>query len=109
MQSFADHIAEFWPTIRRAWDEHRDKHPVLECDVAGRTVAAFPAQQYMDTLSERTRDATRRQFARVERAGGTIIFVRDGRSQILQSRVFTARQMETPAMPNDTSDGIDEP
>jgi hypothetical protein len=109
MQGFADHIAESWPTIRRAWDDHRDKHPILECDVAGRTVAAFPARQYMDTLSERTRDATRRQFARVERTGGTIIFVRDRSSQVLQSRVFTAREMETPAMPNDASDGIVEP
>ena len=94
MQDFADHIAEFWPAIRRAWDEHRDKHPILECDVAGRTVAAFPARQYIDSLSERTRDATRRQFARVERAGGTIIFVRDCRNQVLQSGVFTAREME---------------
>jgi len=29
MQSFADHIAEFWPAIRRAWDEHHDKNPIL--------------------------------------------------------------------------------
>ena len=106
MQGFADHIAEFWPAIRQAWDEHRDKHPILECDVAGRTVAAFPAKQYMDTLSERTRDATHRQFARVERAGGTIIFVRDGRNQVLQSGVFTAREMEASIMPSNTSDRI---
>ena len=106
MPSFADHIAESWPAIRRAWDEHRDKHPVFECDVVGRTVAAFPAKQYMDTLSERTRDATRRQFARVERAGGTLIFVRDSRSQVLQSGVFTAQEMEASIMPSNASDRI---
>ena len=77
--------------------------------MAGRTVAAFPAQQYMDTLSNRTRNTTRRQFARVERAGGTLIFVRDSRSQVLQSRVFTAQEMEAPAMPSNTSEYSVEP
>lgn len=109
MQSFADHIAEFWPAIRRAWDEHHDKNPILECDVGRRTVAAFPARQYLDTLSERTRDATRRQFARIEHAGGTLIFVRDNRTQVVQSRVFTAREMEAPAMPSNTSEYSVEP
>ena len=94
MHSFADYIAEFWPAIRRAWDDHRDKHPIIECDVVSRTVAAFPAQQYLDALSERTRATARRQFSRVKHAGGTLIFVRDSKRRVLQSRVFTAREME---------------
>jgi hypothetical protein len=109
MHGFADYVEEFWPAIRQAWDEHRDKHPILECDVATRTVAAFPARQYIDALSERTRDATRRQFAGVEHAGGTLIFVRDGKSQVLRSRVFTAREMEASTMPSSVSEWIVDP
>jgi hypothetical protein len=109
MHGFADYVEEFWPAIRQAWDEHRDKNPILECDVVSRTVAAFPARQYIDTLSERTRGAIRRQFARIKRAGGTLIFVRDARNQVLQSRVFTAREMEAPEMPSNTSEYSVEP
>lgn len=94
MHSFADYIVEFWPAISRAWHEHRDQHPILECDVVSKTVAAFPAQQYIDALSEQTRAATRRQFTQVKHAGGTLIFVRDSKRQVLQSRVFTAREMQ---------------
>lgn len=109
MHGFADYVEEFWPAIRQAWDEHRDKNPILECDVVSRTVAAFPARQYIDTLSERTRDATHRQFSRIKRAGGTLIFIRDGRNQVLQSRIFAAREMEASEMPRDTLEYSVEP
>jgi hypothetical protein len=39
-------IEEYWPTIMRAWEEHADKHPVIECDVVRRKVAAMPAKDY---------------------------------------------------------------
>ena len=94
MHSFADYIAEFWPAIQRAWHEHRDQRPIIECDVVGKTVAAFPSQQYLDALSERTRATARRQFSRAKHAGGTLIFVRDSKNQVLQSRIFTAREIQ---------------
>ena len=47
-------LRNFDHTIMQAWQDHSDKHPVIECDLASRTVTADPAEQYMDGLSERT-------------------------------------------------------
>ena len=57
-------IAEFWPTIMQAWDEHSEKHPVIECDVVIRKVAAMPAKDYIDGLTDRTRKAALRTYKR---------------------------------------------
>jgi hypothetical protein len=86
-------IAEFWPTVMQAWQEHSDKHPVIECDLASRTVAAYPADDYIDSLSERTRKATHQEFHRVVDQGGIMVFIRDPENRVLQSYTFTANNM----------------
>ena len=60
-KDYTGQIAEFWPTIMEAWHDHGDKCPVIECDVVKRPVAAWPARDYINELSERTREATLRQ------------------------------------------------
>lgn len=82
-------IAEFWPTIMQAWDEHGEKHPVIECDVVLRKVAAMPAKEYLNGLTERTRKAALRQYEKVTAEGGIMVFIRDSEKQVLQSQVFT--------------------
>ena len=94
-RDYTKQIAEFWPTIMRAWNDHADKHPVIECDVVKRQVLAWSAQDYIDGLSERTREVTRRQFRHATAAGGIMVFIRDSRNRVLQSHVY---------MPDDTSE-----
>ncbi len=93
-RDYTKQIAEFWPTLMRAWNDHADKHPVIECDVVKRQVLAWPAQEYINDLSERTREVTRRQFRRATAAGGIMVFIRDSRNRVLQSHVY---------MPDDTA------
>jgi hypothetical protein len=81
-------ITEFWPTIMQAWEEHGEKRPVIECDLAKGTVAAYPANDYIGGLTERTRKATRQQFDRVVAQGGLMVFIRDSENGILQSHTF---------------------
>ena len=94
-RDYTKQIAEFWPTIMRAWNDYADKRPVIECDVVKRQVLAWPAQEYISGLSERTREMTRRRFQRATAAGGIMIFIRDSRNRVLQSQVY---------MPDDTSE-----
>ena len=89
MPDYTEQIAEFWPTIMQAWDEHGDKHPIIECDVVRRKVAAMPAKEYIDGLAERTREATRREFEEITAEGGMMVFIRDSKNRVLRSHVFT--------------------
>jgi len=89
MSDYTEQIAEFWPTILQAWDEHSDKHPIIECDVVRRTVAAMPASEYIDKLSESTREATHHQFEKITAEGGMMVFIHDSKNRILRSHIFT--------------------
>lgn len=89
MPDYTEQIAEFWPTIMQAWYEHGDKSPIIECDVVCRTIAAMPAKEYIDSLTERTRKSTRRQFEKITAEGRMMVFIRDSKNRILQSHVFT--------------------
>jgi hypothetical protein len=93
-RDYTEHIAEFWPTIMRAWDEFSDKHPVIECDVVKRQVLAWSAEEYINGLSERTREATRQQYELATVGGGIMIFILDSKHRVRQSQVY---------MPDNTS------
>jgi len=82
-------LVEFWPTIMQAWDEHGDKHPIIECDIVNRRVLAMPAEEYIDGLTDRTRKAARRCYERITREGGMMVFIRDSKLLVLESHLFT--------------------
>ena len=89
---YAELIDVFWPTIMQAWDEFGDERPVIECDVVRRQVLVWSAQEYINGLSARTREATRRQYKRASAKGGIMVFIRDSDNQVLQSHVFTPQE-----------------
>jgi hypothetical protein len=72
----------------RAWEEHAEKHPIIECDIVRRKVAAMPANEYIDGLTERTRELTHRHYNEITAEGGMMVFIRDTRNKVLQSHVF---------------------
>jgi hypothetical protein len=88
-RDYSRQIDEYWPTIMQAWDEHGDKSPVIECDLGARQVLAYPAQDYIEGLTSRTRAATQRQYRQACAAGGILIFIRDSKHRTLQSQVYT--------------------
>jgi hypothetical protein len=88
ISDYSSQIAEFWPTIMQAWDDHGDKHPIIECDVVGLKVAAMPALEYIDGLTERSREATRREYKKITAQGDMMVFIRDTKNRVLQSYIF---------------------
>jgi len=88
MHDYTKQIALYWPTIMEAWRAHADKRPMIECDLAGKKVYACNSIEYIAGLSERTREATRREFDRITAAGGIMVFVKDSANCVLQSYSF---------------------
>ena len=85
MRDYSKQIKQFWPTILQAWNAHADKRPVIECDLANKKVRAYASGEYIDSLSGRTREATRRDFAHTMDEGGIMIFILDAKNRVLQS------------------------
>ena len=88
IRDYSAEIDRYWTTIERAWNEHADKHPIIECDLAKGLVLVYSANEYLDDLSDRTREKTRRLYNRTARQGSMMVFVRDGDNEILQSYIF---------------------
>ena len=96
MKDYASDIADFWSTIIKAWQEHRNHHPLIECDLLEKKVFAYPANEYINTLSKRTRIKTLHQYEQVTAKGGMMVFIKDPKRRILQSYIFTAKDIGLP-------------
>ena len=102
-RDYTKQIAEFWPTIMQAWKEHAEKHPVIECDLASMTVAAYPSRDYIDGLSERTREATHQEFNRVVGAAVSWSLSETARSASFNRTVSRLSIWQKTASPNGCS------
>lgn len=94
MNDYTNDIAYYWPTIMTALEEHGDKHPIIECNLFERKVYAYPAKDFINTLSERTRITTLQQYEQVTAEGGLMVFINDSENRILQSYIFNASDIE---------------
>ena len=95
IRDYEAEIAEYWPTILNAWHAHAAKRPMIECDLASRNVYAYDSTEYIDSLSDRTRERTRQEFARTMAKGGIMVFVKDSAHRVLQSYTFSAGETAT--------------
>ena len=106
MKDYTKDITEFWSTIMEAWHEHKDKHPVIECNLLERKVFSYPAKEYIGTLSERTRLKTLHQYMQLTSQGGMMVFIVDPKRKILQSYIFSANDIEPRTNPKETTKRI---
>jgi hypothetical protein len=88
MKDYTRDITDFWSTIIKAWQEHKNKHSIIECNLFERKVFAYPAKEYINILSGRTRLKTLRQFEQVTAQGGMIVFINDYGKKC-SSRIFS--------------------
>lgn len=93
-EDYREEMEGYWPTIMFAWRKHCDLHPVIVCDLVEKTVGAYPAKEYIDGLSERTRAATFKRYEECDREGGMTVFVYDRHRRKLQSYCFTAQEID---------------
>ena len=85
---YLDMIDEQWDNIVMMYQTFRGKDQIIEYDVTEQKVYSYPADEYVRTLSERTRDQTARQFAEATRCNQFLLFIKDTKNQRRRSYVF---------------------
>ena len=82
-----DMIFQEWPHIITAYQEHEDKKPIMEYSHTDRKIYAYPANDYIDDLSLRSREDARKTYQRACIENKIMIFVKDMENKILKSYV----------------------
>lgn len=85
---YLDLIDEQWNNILMIYREFEDKDQIIEYDVSEQKIYSYPAGDYIQALSERTRDETARQFAEAKKRQQFILFVKDTPNRCLRSFIF---------------------
>ena len=85
---YLDVIGEQWDNIVMVYDTFRGKDQIIEFDVTEGKIYSYPAGDYIQDLSERTRDQTARQFAEATKRNKFLLFIKDSENQRLRSYVF---------------------
>jgi hypothetical protein len=85
-------IGEVWPHILKAYEDFKDKKPVIEYELPRRMVYSFPATDYINGLTDRTREKAREIYRQTVAAGQFLVFVRDTKEKILRSYVFPVEE-----------------
>ena len=80
-------ILQEWPRIINAYHEHEDKKPIMEYRLPDRKIYAYPANDYIDDLSLRSREDARNTYHRSCLENKMMIFVKDMKNKILKSYV----------------------
>lgn len=87
---YVDKLYEHWDALTGMYCAFEEHAPIIEFDVVSRQILAYPADDYIGGLSERTREQTREQYRKAVAKGALMVFVRDTSAAILRSYVFPA-------------------
>jgi len=77
-----------WDNIIMVYQYFQDKKPIIEYEVSTRKIYSYPPQEYINALSLRTREKTRKQYEDVVKNNQFLLFIRDHKNQKLKSYVF---------------------
>jgi len=76
-----------WPHIITAYRMFQYLNPILEYHLPDRKIFAYPATDYINSLSLRTRETTREMYRQACIENEMMVFVRDMEKNILRSYV----------------------
>jgi hypothetical protein len=85
---YLDLIDEQWDNILTVYRTFQDKDQIIEFDTSEQKVYSYPAGDYIQALSERTREQTARQFAEAKERNQFLLFVKDSKNRRYRSYVF---------------------
>lgn len=81
-------IDEHWDNIVMVYDMFKDKKPIIEYDIDDHKIYSYPASDYINTLSSRTRADTQTLYQETIRTNTFLLFVKDTKNRRLRSYVF---------------------
>ncbi len=85
---YLEKIDARWNDITMMFEIFEEKNPIIEFDVVRQQILAYPAEEYLDVLSDRTREQTKREYRQAVGESALMVFVRDKSRQVLRSYVF---------------------
>ena len=87
-------LGKIWPTILLAYDDFKDRKPIVEYQLRQQIVFAYPGLPYINDLTDRTREQARRIYVDAIAAGEFMVFVCDTSKRVLRSYVFPVEESE---------------
>lgn len=85
---YLDKIDAQWNHIASIYDVFKDKQPIIEYHVDSGKIYSYPASDYINDLSIRTREQTNKQYIKACKSGQFLLFVRDEINQKLKSYIL---------------------
>ncbi len=85
---YLDLIDKQWDNITMMYDAFRDKKPIVEYKVDRKKIYAYSANEYIDALTARTRNETKKQYEDACKNNQFMLFIRDKRNNKLRSYIF---------------------
>ena len=85
---YSEKINQYWDEITSMYISFEDKKPIIELEPNRPRIIAFPAEEYLDGLSERNREQARKQYHKATATGAMMVFVKDKEKEVLRSYVF---------------------
>ena len=83
-------IRKHWDAITGMYLTYEDHEPMIELDVVSGQIRAYPAKDYLEDLTDRTRDLAKKQYQKAIAEGALMVFVKDEAKRVLRSYVFPA-------------------
>ncbi|MDI6739327.1 MAG: hypothetical protein QME74_03070 [Candidatus Edwardsbacteria bacterium] len=88
MDPYLKELRKQWNAITGMYLAYVDREPMIELDVVSGQIRAYPAKDYLEDLTDRTRDLAKKQYRKAVAQGALMIFVRDKAKWVLRSYVF---------------------
>ncbi len=85
---YLDLIDEQWKNIAMMYDAFQDKKPIVEYEVDSKKIYTYPANDYIDTLTARTRNETKKQYEEACKNNRFMLFIKNKRNKKLRSYIF---------------------
>jgi hypothetical protein len=76
---------EHWSTILKAYNEFKDKKPIILYDIQEKRIYAYPYAEFKKDLSKKSQATLKEQYEAAQRNGKFVLFVRDNEAKRLVS------------------------
>lgn len=85
---YLDLIDGQWNNIAILYLSFQDKNPILEYDAVKKKIFSYQAMDYVNELTERTRNRTKKLYKEACNNNQFMLFVRDENNNKLRSYIF---------------------
>jgi hypothetical protein len=81
-------IDEQWDNILMMYNLFADKRPVMQYEVQGQKIVAYPYREFKADLNQRSQELLERQYRSAQANNQMVLFVRDNEKRVYRSYVL---------------------